>query len=72
MSWRRWKAWSVRLWLWTKTRPVTASPTPLDVPMMMMSFLAHSEGGVSVSESAATTATGARERVLKGREAPQV
>ena len=43
-----------------------AHPVYLDVPMMM-SFLAHLEGGVSVSESETTTATGARERVLKGR-----
>ncbi len=43
-----------------------AHPVYLDVPMML-SFLAHLEGGVSVSESATTTGTGARESVLKGR-----
>lgn len=43
-----------------------AHPIYLDVPMML-SFLAHLEGGVSVSESERTTATGARERYLKAR-----
>lgn len=43
-----------------------AHPIYLDVPMML-SFLAHLEGGVSVSESEKTTATGARERYLKAR-----
>ncbi|WP_323959510.1 hypothetical protein GC088_13410 [Arthrobacter sp. JZ12] len=43
-----------------------AHPIYLDV-QMMLSFLAHLEGGVSVSESERTTATGARERFLKAR-----
>lgn len=43
-----------------------AHPIYLDVPMMM-SFLAHLEGGVSISETETTTAAGARERMLKGR-----
>ena len=41
-------------------------PVYLDVPMMV-SFLAHIEGGVSVDEEQTSTATGARERLLKGR-----
>ena len=34
---------------------------------MMISFLAHLEGGVSTHEEETTTSTGARERALKGR-----
>lgn len=41
-------------------------PVYLDVPMML-SFLAHIEGGVAVSEKETTTASGARERFLKAR-----
>ncbi len=41
-------------------------PVYLDVPMMV-SFLAHLEGGVSVDEEQTATQSGARERLLKGR-----
>lgn len=43
-----------------------AHPVYLDVPMML-SFLAHLEGGVSTSEEAIERETGARERLLRGR-----
>ncbi|MGQ1836950.1 DUF6414 family protein [Kocuria turfanensis] len=43
-----------------------AHPVYLDVPMML-SFLAHLEGGFSISETETTTASGARERFLKAR-----
>jgi hypothetical protein len=43
-----------------------AHPVYLDVPMML-SFLAHLEGGVSLSEQETKTATGARERMVSGR-----
>jgi hypothetical protein len=43
-----------------------AHPVYLDVPMMV-SFLAHLEGGVSVGGAERTTITGSRERLLKGR-----
>src|SRR5450631_1384795 len=43
-----------------------AHPIYLDLPMML-SFLAHIEGGVSFSESETTTDTGVRDRVLKAR-----
>lgn len=41
-------------------------PIYLDVPMMV-SFLAHLDGGVATHEQETTTATGAKERVLKAR-----
>lgn len=41
-------------------------PVYLDVPMML-SFLAHLEGGVSLSEKETTSASGARERFLRAR-----
>ena len=41
-------------------------PLYLDTPMMV-SFLAHLEGGVSTSEEATTTEAGSKERVLKAR-----
>lgn len=41
-------------------------PVYLDLPMMV-SFLAHLEGGVSVEEEQTSTQSGARERLLKGR-----
>lgn len=43
-----------------------AHPIYLDVPMML-SFLAHLEGGVSVSETETSTVSGAKERFLRGR-----
>lgn len=43
-----------------------AHPVYLDVPMMI-SFLAHLEGGVSTSEEETRTESGARDRTLKGR-----
>jgi hypothetical protein len=41
-------------------------PVYLDVPMMV-SFLAHLEGGVSVEEEQTAKQSGARQRLLKGR-----
>lgn len=41
-------------------------PIYLDVPMMV-SFLAHLDGGVATREEETTTASGAKERVLKAR-----
>ncbi|MGX5655226.1 DUF6414 family protein [Geodermatophilus nigrescens] len=43
-----------------------AHPIYLDVPMML-SFLAHLEGGVSVGEEETKMASGARERLTSGR-----
>lgn len=41
-------------------------PVYLDLPMML-SFLAHVEGGVSLDEETTSKQSGARERLLKGR-----